>query len=178
MSTSFDEGLRRKAETMLPAETAMLVECTADEYMDRFLSRALDHIFECGLNDEPLCDEPYMAVQTSHGALLRCEKCTELDRHGEVENTAGILKLAEDAAHSAGFPVILGVGLGSDKKTAVMAAVEALARPVDTQNTDNAIAALENQLCSRSGALHVAIEKGNGGKVCHVAVSCAYNRRA
>lgn len=177
MNVAFDENRRRKAETMLPAETAMLVECTADEYMDHFLTRTLDHIFECGLNDEPLCDEPYMAVQTSHGVLLRCEKCTKLDRQAEIENTAGILKLAEDAAHSAGFPVILGVGLGNDKKTAVMAAVEALARPVDTQNPDNAVAALESQLTARSGALHVAIEKGNGGKLCHVAVSCAYNRR-
>lgn len=110
MDGSFVDKLIRRARTMLPAETAMLVECRADGG-DRACQRLLEHIVCCGLEGKELCDEPFEAVVFEDRVLLRCSGC----RKGRD------------------YPVIIGVGRGQTREEAEQNALYALTVPVGSQ---------------------------------------------
>lgn len=87
MDTSFVERLKKRAATMLPAATVMLVECAGDASGDPKLTALLDEIQQKGLHDRPLCDEPCRAVVFDDRVLLRCGGCP---RQKELPQVAGI----------------------------------------------------------------------------------------
>lgn len=107
MDRSFVEKLEKRARTMLPAETAMMVECRADGG-DRSCEALLNHILRCGLMEEELCPEPYETVVFADRVLLRCQGCSRM----------------------AALPKILGVGWGETEEEARKNALYALTLPL------------------------------------------------
>lgn len=107
MDRSFVERLEKRARTMLPAETAMLVECRGDGG-DRACQILLEHIFACGLQEKELCPEPYETLVFDDRVLLRCRGC----------------------ARQTELPQILGIGRGQTEEEARQNALYALTLPV------------------------------------------------
>jgi len=107
MDRSFAERLEKRAHTLLPAETAMMVECWADSG-DRSCALLLKHIQRCAMFDEELCDEPCRAVVFDDRVILRCDGC-------------------DKAKH---LPKIRGIGYGHSEAEAAQNAIYALTLPV------------------------------------------------
>lgn len=107
MDRSFVEKLIRRAETMLPAETVMLVECRADGG-DRACAALLEYIQSCGLEGRALCPEPFEAVEFGDRVLLRCGGCEK----------------------GRSLPKIRGIGRGQTEQEARQNALYALTLPV------------------------------------------------
>ena len=87
MDTSFVERLINRAKTMLPAATVMAVECEGDKSGDPSLYALLDELQQKGLQNEPLCQEPFQPVVFEDRVLLRCHGC---ERLGSLPKVAGI----------------------------------------------------------------------------------------
>lgn len=107
MDRTFVERLEKRARCMLPAETAMLVECRADGG-DKACGALLEHIIACGLQGKELCPEPYETVVFDDRVLLRCGGCPK----------------RED------YPLITGLGRGHSREEAEKNALYALTLPV------------------------------------------------
>ena len=112
MDTSFVEGLKARAETMLPAATMMLLECAADRTGDKALEALLAQLQQKGLEGEPLCTEPFETVVFADRVLLRCRGCPRL----------------------ASLPKIAGTGYGATEAEARQNALYALTLPMDHPN--------------------------------------------
>ena len=74
MDKALAEKLEKRARWLLPAETAMLVECRADSG-ERICELLLRHIQRCALMEEALCAEPYERIDFDDRVLLRCGGC-------------------------------------------------------------------------------------------------------
>lgn len=112
MDTSFVETLEKRARTMLPPATVMLIECASDASGDPGLAALLDEVQKKGLRGEELCAEPYETVVFPDRVLLRCGGC----------------------ARQAALPRIAGVGRGRDEAEARRNALYALTLPLDHPN--------------------------------------------
>ena len=107
MDVKTAKALEERARTLLPAETAMWLECRADSG-DRMSALLLRQVQHCGMFDEPLCEEPYRTVCFADRVLLRCEGC----------------------AKAASMPKIRGIGYGYTEEEAKKHALFALTLPV------------------------------------------------
>ena len=112
MDTSFVERLEKRARTMLPAATVMLLECAGDASGDRGLMALLSEIQEKGLRGEPLCTESYELVVFDDRVLLRCRGCPR----------------------QKDLPRVVGVGYGHTEDEARQNALYALTLPMDKPN--------------------------------------------
>ncbi len=113
MDKDLVEKLEARARTLLPAETAMMVECWADSG-DRMCAAVLKHIQRCGMFDEPLCDKPYRVVELDDRVLLRCDGCERMSA----------------------LPKIRGVGYGETEVEARQNALYALTLPISADERE------------------------------------------
>lgn len=113
MDRTLVEKLEKRAQTLLPAETAMMVECWADEG-DRMCAAVLKHIQRCGMFDEPLCEKPYRVIEYDDRVLLRCDGCDRMNA----------------------LPKIRGVGYGETDAQAHENALYALTLPLPTDERE------------------------------------------
>lgn len=99
MDTSFVEGLKKRAETMLPPATMMKIECAADGG-NKAMEALLEEVQGKGLRGEPLCEEPCQVMEFSDRVLLRCRGC---EREKTLPRVAGVGygKTAEEARENA-----------------------------------------------------------------------------
>lgn len=112
MDTSFVEALEKRASTMLPPATVMLVECRADAAGDPALTELLEEIQQKGLRGEALCPEPCETVVFDDRVLLRCGGCPRMET----------------------LPRIAGIGYGHTQAEARRNALYALTLPLDHPN--------------------------------------------
>ena len=112
MDTSFVDVLIKRAQTMLPAATMMLLECAGDASGDPALISLLAEAQQKGLRGEPLCTEPWEAVVFDDRVLLRCHGC----------------------ARQKDMPQVAGVGYGATEAEARQNALYALTLPMDKPN--------------------------------------------
>ena len=122
MDTTFVEALEKRARTMLPPATVMLIECAGDASGDPALERLLEEVEGRGLRGEALCEEPYETVVFHDRVLLRCGGCPRAET----------------------LPRIAGIGRGRDEAEARRNALYALTLPLDRPNAraDGCIAAM------------------------------------
>ena len=113
MDRTIVERLEKRARTMLPAETAMMVECWADSG-DRTCALLLKHIQHCAMFDEPLCTEPCRVLVYDDRVLLRCDGCDK----GKT------------------LPRIRGIGYGHSEKEAHQNALYALTLPISSDERE------------------------------------------
>lgn len=116
MDTGLTEMLIRRAETMLPAATMMLLECAADSTGGPDLYALLAELQQKGLAGEALCTQPYESVVFSDRVLLRCRGCPR----------------------AAELPRIAGIGYGATKEEARQNALYALTLPMDKRTARQA----------------------------------------
>ncbi len=112
MDTSFVEQLEKRARTMLPAATVMLLECAADAGGDGSLASLLADIQKKGLRGEDLCAEPYDLTVFADRVLLRCQGCLR----------------------QKDLPQVAGIGYGATEEEARRNALYALTLPMDKPN--------------------------------------------
>lgn len=112
MDTSFVEALEKRARTMLPPATVMLIECAADAGGGPALEALLEEVEGKGLRGEDLCAEPYETVVFPDRVLLRCGGCERASR----------------------LPRVAGIGRGEDAEAAHRNALYALTLPLDKPN--------------------------------------------
>ncbi len=113
METSFVDTLEKRARTMLPPATVMLIECAGDSSGDPRLLRLLEEVQGRGLRREALCSEPCDVIVFDDRVLLRCAGCPRLDV----------------------LPKVAGIGRGADQAEARRNALYALTLPLDKPNT-------------------------------------------
>ena len=106
MDTSFVERLKKRAGTMLPAATVMMVECAADSGGGPAMVALLEEIQQKGLKNEPLCTELYDVLVFDDRVLLRCRGCSRQD---ELPKVGGIGRgqTEEEAEHNAYYALTL-----------------------------------------------------------------------
>lgn len=112
MDTSFVERLEKRARTMLPPATVMMIECAGDRTGSPALIALLEEVEQKGLTGEALCTEPCETVVFDDRVLLRCEGCP---------------RFAE-------LPRVAGIGRGSSPEEARQNALYALTLPLDHPN--------------------------------------------
>mgnify|MGYP007101932302 CR=1 FL=1 len=116
MDTSFVDALEKRARTMLPPATVMLIECAGDRTGDPALIALLEEVQGKGLRGEPLCVEPCETVVFPDRVLLRCGGCSR----------------------QRSLPRVAGIGRGHTKEEARRNALYALTLPLDRPNTRRA----------------------------------------
>lgn len=116
METSFVDILLRRARTMLPPATVMLIECAGDQTGDPALLSLLEEVQGRGLRGEELCAEPCEPVIFEDRVLLRCGGCSRLDS----------------------LPKVAGIGRGATPEEARRNALYALTLPLDRPNARRA----------------------------------------
>ncbi len=113
MNEQLAEKLERRARCWLPAETTMLVECRADGG-DRLCAQLLDYIQRCGLEQRPLCAEPYERIEFADRVLLRCGGCAKGESLPKIR-AVGFGKTAAEAERNALYALTLPDG-GTERR--------------------------------------------------------------
>lgn len=112
MDTSFVERLEKRARTMLPPATVMMIECAGDRTGAPALIALLEEVEGKGLKGEGLCNQPCETVVFEDRILLRCDGCPRFSD----------------------LPRVAGIGRGSTPEEARRNALFALTLPLDHPN--------------------------------------------